>query len=597
MKTRLLLASLCALWVVTISAGPARADEGWVITSFHSDIVIAADSTLSFTEQIRIDFGSQQHHGIFRTIPYRYGYDNTRDRIMDVNFSSVTDGEKPVQFGLTDDGVNKTLRIGDPSVLVSGARLYVIKYTVTGAMNAFADHDELYWNIDGGQWPVPKKSVSATVSFPTGSFQKAACYQGSAGSTEACSFGKVTLGAPGGVNTLTYTSTRQLASGEQMTVVTGLNKGAVSVPAPNLVPHQTFTQPNPFEINPATVGVSALILVVGIGVIVRFWWLHGRDRAYLTQYYVTGDTSEHAEPVFQHDPVVVEFEPPQNLRPAELSLILDESADTKDVTATIVDLAVRGVLTISEVPGKNDWMISWRPNQFANILPFEKTLLDGLFAGGRQQVTLSELKNTFHDTLQTAESQMYEDAMSRKLFTMRPDYLRGGRIALGVLLIFAAVFLVSWLKNSGWGLPGLAVGAEGAILIVTYRFMSVRTAAGRDLMQHTLGFRMYMNTAEKYRQQFAEKAEIFTQLLPYAIVFGCVTRWAKAFEGIDTSRTDGWYVGSRPFQAALIASNLQAMNTSISTAVSSTPASRGSSGFGGGGFSGGGGGGGGGGAW
>jgi uncharacterized membrane protein len=135
-------------------------------------------------------------------------------------------------------------------------------------------------------------------------------------------------------------------------------------------------------------------------------------------------------------------------------------------------------------------------------------------------------------------------------------------------------------------------------MIATTRFMSVRTAAGRDLMQHTLGFRLYMNTAEKYRQQFAEKAEIFTQLLPYAIVFGCVTQWAKAFEGIDTSHTDGWYVGSTPFQAALVASSLESLNASISSAISTAPPSSGSSsGFGGGGFSGGGGGGGGGGSW
>ena len=135
------------------------------------------------------------------------------------------------------------------------------------------------------------------------------------------------------------------------------------------------------------------------------------------------------------------------------------------------------------------------------------------------------------------------------------------------------------------------------VMLITARQMPQRTAAGRDVMQHALGFRLYMNTAEKYRQQFAEKAEVFTQLLPYAIVFGCVTKWAKAFEGIDTSASNTWYVGSRPFQAALIASSLESMNSSISTAVASTPAGSGSSGFGGGGFSGGGGGGGGGGSW
>src|SRR5260370_28713948 len=105
-----------------------------------------------------------------------------------------------------------------------------------------------------------------------------------------------------------------------------------------------------------------------------------------------------------------------------------------------------------------------------------------------------------------------------------------------------------------------------------------------------------MTTAEKYRQQFAAKADIFTQLLPYAIVFGCVTLWAKAFEGIDTSATNSWYVGPGPFQAALLSSSLQSMNANISSAIAFNPSSGSSSGFGGGGFSGGGGGGGGGGA-
>jgi len=128
--------------------------------------------------------------------------------------------------------------------------------------------------------------------------------------------------------------------------------------------------------------------------------------------------------------------------------------------------------------------------------------------------------------------------------------------------------------------------------------MASRTAAGREVMQKALGFRLYMTTAEKYRQQFAEKAEIFTQLLPYAIVFGCVDRWSKAFEGIDTSAGNSWYVGNAPFQAAFLSSSLESMNSSLSNAIASTPPSSGSSsGFGGGGFSGGGGGGGGGGSW
>ncbi|HET7419380.1 MAG TPA: DUF2207 domain-containing protein [Candidatus Dormibacteraeota bacterium] len=591
MKTRFLPAAVAGLWLAALGAVPAQADEGWVITSFHSDIRINGDSSLNITETIALDFGAQQHHGIFRYIPVRYRYNGTQDRYYDVTVTSVTQDATQVPYTTPSDPNNFVLKIGDPNFTISGAHRYVIAYHVAGAMNAFPDHDELYWNVDGAGWPVPKQSVSATVSLPQGAYKSATCYQGASGSTQACNF-------QGTGNVVTYTATRQLGSGEQLTIVTGLVKGAVSVPAPFLEAKARQFPQDAFDVNLGTVFVSLLILVAGLGLIVRFWWLHGRDREYLTQYYLTNDTRDEPARPFRHEPVVVEFGPPQNLRPAELGLILDESADTKDVTATIVDLAVRGVLTISEVPAEKDWTLTWRANDVTGILPFERTLLDGLFAGGRQQVRLSELKGTFRPTLQAAQGLMYSDAMSRKLFQTRPDYLRAGRIGLGVLLIGLGGFLAFLLgKNFGWGLPGAAIVVLGVALIATYRFMSVRTAAGHELLHRTLGFRLYMSTAEKYRQQFAEKAEIFTQLLPYAIVFGCVTRWAKAFEGIDTSKTDGWYVGSRPFQAALIASSLESMNSSISTAVASTPAGSGSSGFGGGGFSGGGGGGGGGGAW
>jgi len=151
---------------------------------------------------------------------------------------------------------------------------------------------------------------------------------------------------------------------------------------------------------------------------------------------------------------------------------------------------------------------------------------------------------------------------------------------------------------AGWGLLGVAVILVGSLIIATNSWMPRRTALGTDLFRKTLGFRVYMNAAEKDRQAFAEKAEIFTQYLPYAIVFGCVHRWAKAFEGIDTSAAvSTWYQGQGAFTAVVFASSLEGFSSNLSTAVSETPGGSGGSGGGGGGFSGGGGGGGGGGAW
>ena len=590
---KLALAAFAVLWTVLLSATVVHADEDWVINTFHSDISIAADSTLTITEDIQVDFRSLRKHGIFRTIPLRYRYNSSQDRFYNLQVRSVTDGSKALTYDDSISSDNEVIKIGDADILVTGKQRYVITYTVFGAMNSFEGHDELFWNVDGALWPVPKRVVGATVHVPAGSLQKTACYQGEPGSTEEC---RHTESDP----TADFSSTRELGSGEEMSIVTAIDAGAITVPPPLLGPRQREFPQDAFEVSPLTLGLSGLLTVLGVGLVAWNWWVRGRDRTYLTQYYLTNDPREQTLPLFAHETEVVEFGPPQNMRPGQLGLILDESADTKDVTATIVDLAVRGYLTIADGPGKGDWTLTWKPGGDAAALqPYEKTLLDGLFRG-RTSVKLSDLKGTFAPTLKKAEKEMYSDAVARRLFPSSPEQARAGWGCLGGALVLIGFALTIGLGVAfGWGLVGVAVLLTGIALTATFPFMPQRTAKGRELLQHTLGFRLYMNTAEKYRQQFAEKAEIFTKLLPYAIVFGCVSQWAKAFEGIDISKTtSSWYAGNVPFQAALLSSSLESMNSNISSAITYVPPSSGSSsGFGGGGFSGGGGGGGGGGSW
>jgi hypothetical protein len=593
MKTlaaRAALAFTLASLLVLASPAPAAADEGWVITSFDSNIQIAPNSGLEIFETIKVDF-TEPHHGIFRTIPIRYRYDDNHDRYYKLRVENVTDGFNALPYDAYVDSDNEVIKIGDPNRLITGSAVYVIQYSVFGAMNSFGDRDELFWNVDGALWPVPKQVVTATVILPAGSFQKGACFQGPTGSTQACTVSP-------SQDSVTYASTRELQSGEQMSIVTGLNKGVVEVPPPMLEDRLRSFPDGAFDLNPFTIGAFALTLMIGLGLVSWTWWTRGRDREYLTQYYLTNDLRQRSEPLFEHVPVAVEFGPPQNMRPAELGLILDESADPKDVTATIVDLAVRGHITIAELTDGNDWKFTWKGAPAGELMPYEKTILDGLFTG-RTEVRLSELKGDFRPTLSKAEAEIYGDAVSRRLFTSNPHHARVGWGCAGAAVLVAGVALTAILGSAfGWGLIGVAVALTGLVLVVTFPAMSQRTAGGRDLMQHTLGFRLYMTTAEKYREQFAAKAGIFNELLPYAIVFGCVALWAKAFEGIDTSATSTWYSGRGPFQAALLAGSLQSMNTSISAAISYVPPSSGSSsGFGGGGFSGGGGGGGGGGSW
>lgn len=578
-----------------VFAAPARADDGWIIDRFASDIEVQREGGLLITEAIDVDFlRLSDRHGIFRDIPvlYQWDPDPKMVRTYQIDVRSVRDANgRGLTYETSQNDANFRIRIGDADRTVSGKQTYRITYSVRGALNSFADHDELYWNVNGGGWEVPMRVVSATVHTAFDAFTTATCFEGPIGSTKSCQSSVSPQRA-------TFNATSTLPAGDQLTIVTALRKGAVTVPAP-LLRRRARGIDEYFEATPWTVGGALLALIGGLGLVAWRWLAAGRDEREL-------------------ETIVAEYEPPEKIRPAQAGLLIDESADTKDVTATIVDLAVRGYLTIIELPptgilglGKKDWTLTRtvgkaRPEA---LEPYERTVFDGLFGEGAMvateteptdEVKLSALKQHFYTTLAKAQRELYADSVSRKWFAADPQRVRQIYAGLGVGAIIAAGFLVFWLGSSlGAGLVGLGAIVPAVALLGVASRMPRKTRTGAELLRRTLGFRHYMEIAEKERQRFAERENIFSDYLPYAIVFGCVEKWARAFSDIDAvTATSSWYTGSSlgAFSASDLSNNLSSFSNQVSSTIASTPGGSGSSGFSGGG-SGGGGGGGGGGSW
>jgi uncharacterized membrane protein len=285
-----------------------------------------------------------------------------------------------------------------------------------------------------------------------------------------------------------------------------------------------------------------------------------------------------------------------------MGLIVDERADTLDVTATIVDLAVRGYLKIAEIPkswilGSKDWELERLPKGDGDLLDYERIILSGLFKTKTTR-KLSALKNSFYKDLVLAKKALYKDAIGRGWFRRSPETVRTVSRIAGIVVLVGGIFLIFQLGAQwGAGLLGLPVIAAGFLLAVFARAMPRRTAAGREALRRTLGFSKYVRTAETQPQEFAERANIFTSYLPYAVAFKCVEKWARAFKDIDMqAATAGWYAGTTTFDPGSFSSSLSSLSSSVSSTISSTPGGSGGSGFSGG-SSGGGGGGGGGGSW
>lgn len=569
----------------------ALAQTDWSINEYHSDITLEGNGVVLIKETIAVDFATSEKHGIYRDIPISYQNGDGTIHYTKVEPLVVSRDGSNEQYSTEQNASQLQIKIGNPDHLISGEHIYSLSYRVTGVILPYSSYDEFYWNVTGNNWEVPIKKATATFHIAKPGILQTSCYQGEQGSTTPC------ISQQKDKQTLTFTTNGGLAPAQGLTIAVGFSKG--------IVPILTVTRPKTIVeqlVEPMNIAIFLVTLVAGLGLIFRTWWQKGRD--FWTQNILAKAADQgSAKPIGAHEQIVVEFTSPDKLRPAELGLLVDERADTLDVTATIIDLARRGHLHITEVEknwifGKTDYVFKRLLNTKDNLAEYEKLLLSKLF-DGKESVTLSSLKRNFSDDLQEVKKALYQDVLDKKLFLSNPETIRHKYMVTGALIAGVPVVL-AYITGLTLAYPpliafGSAVAIAGVILLLVAQWMPRRSAYGRDLYRRCLGYRLFINKAETYRQQFYEKHNLFDEVLPYAIVFGLTEKFAKAFKDMDLKQKQpGWYTGYYPYNPLLFASSMNSFSQTLSSTMAATPKSSGSSG---GGFSGGGFGGGGGGSW
>jgi uncharacterized membrane protein YgcG len=576
--------------VVAILTAPARSQASEQILDYTVDLQIEAAGTLLVTEQITYDFGTEERHGIFRDVPVRFRYDDRYDRVYPVEVLGVwTSAQTPGGYALEDVDNKLRIRIGDPDQTITGQHDYRIVYRVEGALNGFADHDELYWNAIGTDWEVPIEQASVTVRAPA-AIGQVACYAGPVGSTRSCGPSQ----ADGRTAAL---ATSGLGPKEGLTVVVGFPTGVVPDPRPVL--EERWSLARAFAATPATLGMAGGVLVAVLLVLGWLFGILGRDRRPDAGLGLVAGA-------------MVEAVPPEGIRPAQAGLLVDQVVIPVAITATVVDLAVRGYLRIEEDPfgadgDKPDWRLVKRKPADNDLLDYERVLLEGLFASPGRIVQLSDLDKQFYDRFKLVRSRLCREAVQRGWFTERPDKVKQRWVVRGrVVTVVGAVLTALAASTTHYGLVALPILLAGLTLVIGARRMPRRTPVGVELLRRVNGFRAYLQTAGVDSAGPAQALEQFSPYLPYAIVFGLTEQWTRTLALVGAPPQTPWYWSRRPYAPDRFGSHLHRFSrSSAAVLAASPPAVSGLSGFkwggsdssGGGGFSGGGGGGGGGGSW
>lgn len=601
---------------VVLVAFPALAAER--IRDFNSRIEVAADGQLTVTETIKVKAGGPQlkvkregrqtkfdvegpqiKHGIYRDFPTLYDAGLFRKEVpfevVSVKRDGRTDGwhTEPLSNGLR-------LYIGKRDVLLGpGEYSYELTYRTANQIGFFDDHDELYWNATGNDWAFPIDKASATVVLPAGVARGRIthkAYTGPKGSRARDYQSRVD--EQGRVH---FETTDPLTRGEGLTIVVGWPKGIVCAPTSE-ERFAAFLRANTHVI----IGGGGILLIGAYLVIV--WMMVGRDP--------------------QKGPVTARSEPPEDISPAAARYLVRMGFDKKCFTSALVNMAVKGYVTIDENDG--DFTVR-RGSASEDVLdPEEKALKKTLaerFKGRHFHTNtlyilpavllsiavvlgagLSSSRGGEAEAPSEAEAFLLMCVMCVwfSFWTLICYALLSERRAVSASLLFFATWgFGAWmftLISSIFMLPLLM--AVGTLNVLFPFLLKAPTREGRRVMDAIEGFRRYLAPAEEARMTLdrgERSEELFERYLPYSLALDVEDAWAESLEsalGRATAQrgySPRWYHG-RPWDTMGPHGFCSTLGSSLQTAVSSSSTAPGSN-SGSGGSSGGGGGGGGGGGW
>ncbi|PRC43068.1 DUF2207 domain-containing protein, partial [Mycobacterium sp. ITM-2017-0098] len=337
----LLLIAFGVLWPVIFSGGsggPPDIEDPVVIADYDVNIVVDAAGRMSAVETLTTEFYSTDRHGIFRYWDVANQNDPLLRQKPEVD-SVLLDGE-PVSYQmLWEDGRRfRVAKIGDPDRYLSdGTHVFEIRYTIPGVLDPGSVGSDLqfakstgsegasesvfFWNVIAPAWNNRIEHADITVTLP-----------GDVG-TAQCSVGQ---GVGRGCDGLAVDGNRVRISADNLPPRTPVTvRAGVDVPTPDQV-----TLPWPYTWDRVLgQSVTGALWVAGLTVlfgVLALLWLRS---------------------VLEKSPgFPLQYAPPPGLGPVQAEYIRTESVPKNGLTATLLYLADRKLVTLDQVSDKQ-WNI------------------------------------------------------------------------------------------------------------------------------------------------------------------------------------------------------------------------------------------------
>ena len=397
------------------------------IVDFHSEIWLMPDASLRVIETITVNAaGNQIRHGIYRDFPTRYhdAYNNNYVVGFQVLGATLDSVGEPFRVEAISNG--KRIYLGDPRAFVQrGRHVYTLDYTTTRQLGFFKDHDELFWNVTSNGWGFVIQHASATVHLPaniSAENVKLSGFTGPQGSRET----QLTSSFEDG--SFHFEAARALGPHEGLTILLMWPKGV-------------FAEPTRAEKTALFFRDNAGIFLLSGGVLV------------LVLYYLIAWSAVGRDP--EKGVIMPFYEPPTELSPAGMRYLMRMGFDNKTFASAVLDMAVRGFLTIKNQAGSYTLYTTGKDTRV--LTPDEKQIAALLFDGRNQiwlhnenHVAIAAAIKALKKWLATAEQKTYfvtnshymiaPIVLSIVIFIVYLLTLGGPQTAAGIFMCFWLTF-------------------------------------------------------------------------------------------------------------------------------------------------------------
>ena len=474
------------------------------------DAQLSPEGVLTVNETITISSGADV---VSQQIPVSVDRDGNR---YSYELSDISVGGGSINFD--SESVDYESGIVEWSHVATETGTLTLSYTVRGTTATAVDgNTDFTFSILGGL-NIDVTRVTGSISVPPGATNYD-CLAGVVGALVTCS--TYTAGTHGSTS-LDFTN-NALAAGEVVQAEVVFPPEAMAV-TENVAP--IWTLGRALTPGAAQIGGMAGILVIG-GLILVGVWRRQRHMGFKgAPKTVAGfSTDSNGRLEFSADP---------SIRPGMVGTLVDSSVDPADIVSTILDLAVRGHLLITEVPtsryATSDWTFTRLSDNTDELKPYELELLNALTTS---EVRVSGLSASVAAAIEKVQDAVYQEVLSMGWFSRLPSKKTPMLAWAWVFVGFSAVVTALLMAFTTFGLVGLGLAAVAIIgVAVAYQASPItETGAAVYAGLGELANQLHVHSGSEIArtQRYTE----ISQILPYAVVLGSWDQWLAGMVAAD----------------------------------------------------------------